>query len=134
MIYCELHEVFPNLAERETRNITVAFETPGLPPPGTYYFRELFCADPTCDCNSAMINVFYESPEKTHVASTLRYFWKPREFYEDLNMFFPEEWTIPGVATDLFNGLGEVVPNLEHTFRRMCQGPCSDATGEWHGT
>jgi hypothetical protein len=50
------HKVEPELAERETRTITVLRTQDDLPP-GAYTLMESYCPDPTCDCRRVMLNI-----------------------------------------------------------------------------
>jgi hypothetical protein len=49
------HLLFPEIAERETRNLTLLGRHGARP--RTYGLLEAYCPDPTCDCRRVMINV-----------------------------------------------------------------------------
>jgi hypothetical protein len=50
------HDLFPEMAERETRSVIVP---PGSPPsglpPGQYAFLEMFCNEKGCDCRRVFL-------------------------------------------------------------------------------
>ena len=50
------HGLLPEIAENETRIVTVTDEQSGIKP-GQYVFHELYCTDRKCDCRRAMIQV-----------------------------------------------------------------------------
>ena len=53
-----LHSRLPELAERETRTVTVVIDKPsGLLPPAEYGFLEMFCNEPGCDCRRVFFTV-----------------------------------------------------------------------------
>lgn len=57
---------FPEIAEKETRSVTLLGEQNGLPP-GEYAFLEFYCVDPECDCRNVMFNVINRKGE--HLAT-----------------------------------------------------------------
>jgi hypothetical protein len=57
------HSVEPELAERETRRITVV-TSQGDVLEGAYNLVEFYCPDPDCDCRRVMLNVVSE--EQVH--------------------------------------------------------------------
>jgi hypothetical protein len=74
--YAPFYEEFPDIADKETRMLTV-LNIPGLPP-GRYYFIEAYCDEPGCDCRRVFFNVV---DEKTRVQAVIAYGWESREFY-----------------------------------------------------
>lgn len=69
----------PELAMRETRSVTVFTPESGLPP-DDYGFIEFYCADPSCDCRRAIIQVWSQhNPGK--VLATFGYGWEDESFY-----------------------------------------------------
>lgn len=50
MPYSLFHSRFPDVAERETRTVTVIDSSDFNLPPAHYSFLEMFCDDPGCDC------------------------------------------------------------------------------------
>ena len=58
------HDFFPELAERETRTLTVL---PGADlgvPPGEYGLLEMFCDEPGCDCRRVFFSVFSSASKR----------------------------------------------------------------------
>ena len=80
MPYSDLHEVLPDLAERETRSLIVPPGTGQGPlPEGTYTFMGLYCDEPDCDCRRVLFYVqssFRPGPE-----AVIAWGWEPRDFY-----------------------------------------------------
>lgn len=74
-----LFTLFPDIAKRETREITVL--PPGYPaaspriPPGRYGFVELYCVEPDCDCRRVMINVL--NADATAHLATINHAFEP---------------------------------------------------------
>ena len=82
MTYQLFHDLFPELAERETRSITVFDEdsVTGLPP-GRYTFYEMFCNEPGCDCRRVFLYVvasFRQGPE-----AVIAWGWETPAYYAD---------------------------------------------------
>jgi len=50
------HYVFPEVAAKETRVLTILQPQAGLPP-DAYDLWEFYCPDPACDCRRVMLNV-----------------------------------------------------------------------------
>jgi hypothetical protein len=70
---------FPDVAERETRVVTLPRSMGGLPA-DNYAFIEMFCSDPQCDCRRVVILVWPDlSPGKT--LATINFGWETVEFY-----------------------------------------------------
>ena len=80
MPYREFHDLFPDLAERETRCIIVPPGTVGSPlPAGEYALIELYCDESDCDCRRVFFYVqssFREGPE-----AVIAWGWESRDFY-----------------------------------------------------
>ncbi len=72
MPYSMFHDRFPNIAERETRNLTV-LNDPDLPP-DRYALIELYCDESGCDCRRVMFNVLAE--ERKELVAVIAYGWK----------------------------------------------------------
>ena len=53
MGFLPFHEIEPELAERETRTVTL-IRGQGDLPEGAYALIESYCPDPTCDCRRVM--------------------------------------------------------------------------------
>jgi hypothetical protein len=69
------HDLFPEVAERESRTARLESEGPeGSLPAGSYLFLELYCTDPECDCDRVLLSVI----EKTRgVVATINYGFGP---------------------------------------------------------
>src|SRR5580693_1535986 len=79
--FVPFHDYFPDLAERETRDIMIA--DPANPwnlPPGDYGFMELFCDEPGCACRRVFFLVF--TPEDRQPKATIAYGWEKLGFYK----------------------------------------------------
>ncbi len=77
MIYVPFHEKFPEVAEKETRSITV-FNDPDLPS-DSYGLTEAYCDDPDCDCRRVFFNVI--SLNKEDIVAVVAFGWESNEFY-----------------------------------------------------
>lgn len=89
MGFIPFYEVEPELAERETRTITVIRTHEDLPQ-GTYALIESFCADPACDCRRVMLNVAQEEQIERGYLATISYAFDrdddmPGPFLDPLN-------------------------------------------------
>ena len=74
------HDLFPELAEAETRSLIVPEGGSGTGlPPGDYAFCEMFCNEPGCDCR----RVFYlvASPSRPGPEAVITWGWESPEFY-----------------------------------------------------
>ena len=75
-----LHSRLPELAERETRTVTVVMDNPsGLLPPAEYGFLEMFCNEPGCDCRRVFFTVISSLTQETE--AVIAYGWESRAFY-----------------------------------------------------
>ena len=72
MGFIPFHKVEPELAERETRTITVIGTQDDLPE-GTYGLIESFCPDPACDCRRVMLNIACEEQLERGYLATISY-------------------------------------------------------------
>jgi len=80
MPYQLFYDLFPDMAGKETRTITVFGDRSktGLPP-GEYAFCEMFCDEPGCDCRRVFFYVlasFRRGPE-----AIIAWGWESQEFY-----------------------------------------------------
>ncbi|MEW6557048.1 MAG: hypothetical protein AB1349_06815 [Elusimicrobiota bacterium] len=79
MPYILFHDYFPDIAERETRTITVLENSPWDLPPAHYSPLEMYCDEPGCDCRRVF---FYVTSSLTnHVVAVVAYGWESPEFY-----------------------------------------------------
>ena len=79
MPYVSLHEHFPEIAERETRTITILKQSAAGLPPGKYSLVEMYCDERGCDCRRVFFYVV--SPLKKGVKAVIAYGWESPEFY-----------------------------------------------------
>ena len=77
MIYQSFHDYYPEVAEVETRCLTLR-DDPELPS-GTYGFIESYCNDPSCDCRRVFLNVYHF--EKKQFLAVIAYGWEDEAFY-----------------------------------------------------
>jgi hypothetical protein len=80
MAYAPFHERFPDIAEREIRNIVI-FNDPELPA-DKYSLVESYCDDPECDCRRVFFNVFAWKAEQ--ILAVIAYGWESEGFYANL--------------------------------------------------
>jgi hypothetical protein len=80
MPYQLLYNLFPEIADKETRSITIlADESETGLPAGDYAFCEMFCDEPGCDCRRVFFYViasFREGPE-----AVIAWGWEAQDFY-----------------------------------------------------
>jgi len=79
MPYAFFHEHFPEIAERETRSITVQENSALGLPPGEYGFLDMYCNERKCDCRRVFLYVV--SPTKKEPVAVIAYGWESRKFY-----------------------------------------------------
>ncbi len=77
MSYQPFHDLFPDVAERETRTIT-ALNHPRLPA-DDYTLVDAYCNEPGCDCQRVLLNVISRRRKKTEAVITFG--WEKRKFY-----------------------------------------------------
>lgn len=77
MYFAPFHELFPEIAQKETRTLT-ALNHPQLPR-GDYALVEAYCNDVNCDCRRVMFNVLRRSTN-TYVA-VIAFGWESEAFY-----------------------------------------------------
>jgi hypothetical protein len=79
MAYQPFHEIFPDVADKETRRIIVYndAELPG----GEYYLIEAYCNEPQCDCRRVFFSVY--SLQRQEVVAVIAYGWESPEYYAE---------------------------------------------------
>jgi hypothetical protein len=70
--FIPFHRVEPELAERETRTITVVVTQSDLPE-GEYGLVESYCPDPTCNCRRVMLNIVCRELPERGLLATISY-------------------------------------------------------------
>jgi len=78
MPYVPFYNLFPKIAEKQTRVITLFGKSEFDLPAGEYAFIEMYCNEKGCDCRRVFFNVFYN---RKQVAAMIAYGWEPLEFY-----------------------------------------------------
>ncbi len=79
MPYTAFHELFPEVAKKETRNLTVPPGSDLGLPPGNYLFIELYCDERKCDCRRVFFNVYSSARKDTE--AVIAWGWEDRAFY-----------------------------------------------------
>lgn len=77
MPYESFHACFPEIAEKETRTITV-MKHEGIPK-GNYGMIEMYCNEPACDCRRVFFDVYDWEREKS--MAIIAYGWESEKFY-----------------------------------------------------
>ena len=106
---------FPQLALRETRTATLRGH-PELPD-GEYGFVELFCDDPKCDCQRAIISVM--NPASKGPMATISYGWKSDRFYREWSNVDDDEMS--GLYLDPLNPQSRYAQGLLKLFEQMLE-------------
>ncbi len=79
MPYSLFHSRFPEIAEKETRVVTVIDPASFNLPEGEYTFLEMFCDEPGCDCRRVFFSVV--SPPGKDIKAVIAWGWENRAFY-----------------------------------------------------
>ena len=72
MGFIPFYEIEPDLAERETRTITIIRTQDDLPE-ASYALVESFCPDPACDCRRVLLNIACEEQLERGYLATISY-------------------------------------------------------------
>jgi hypothetical protein len=80
MAYTLLYHYLPELAEKETRSITVFGSNEFNLPAARYYFHEMFCDEKGCDCRRAFFTVM-SSNHTDFAVAVIAWGWETREYY-----------------------------------------------------
>jgi hypothetical protein len=79
MSYILFHNYFPELAERETRSLTVLPGSNLGLPPGEYGFLEMYCDEPGCDCRRVFLHVVCSF--RKDAQAVVAWGWEDLDFY-----------------------------------------------------
>ena len=79
MPYSLFHSRFREVAERETRTVTVMDCAAFNLPPADYSFLEMFCDEPGCDCRRVFFSVVSSLQEG--IQAVITWGWEERDFY-----------------------------------------------------
>ena len=80
MPYAPFYELFPEIAERETRAVIVPPASPIRLPPAEYCFIEMFCNEEDCDCRRAFFMV--QSLPERNTEALISWGWESAAFYK----------------------------------------------------
>jgi hypothetical protein len=112
MPFVPFRDHFRDLAERETRTVTVFEGTDRGLPAGDYAFIELFCDEPGCDCRRVFLWV--HSSIRQRPEAVIAYGWESREFYaawmrdDDAEVLA----TLQGPVLNAFSPQSELAPAI----------------------
>ena len=79
------HDLFPEVAERETRTASVLQDEGGALPGDTYGFLEMYCDERGCDCRRVYFSVLARSRGRTMAQIT--WGWESADFYRGRSSF-----------------------------------------------
>jgi hypothetical protein len=80
MPFAPFHELCPDVAQRETRTLSVMPAATLGPPVGDYQFIEMFCNEPNCDCRRVFFSVFSERTGE--IEAVIAWGWEDQAFYQ----------------------------------------------------
>jgi hypothetical protein len=135
--FIPFYKVEPELAERETRTITVLKTHDDLPE-GTYGLFESYCPDPACDCRRVMLNIaLKEKLERGYLATISYGFDRDEEmagpFLDPLNPQSEHSEALLEMVTTATLSDRRYVERLErhyHIVKRAAADPEHPAYGE----
>lgn len=78
MSYAPFVEHFREIAEKETRSISILRDDDVIPK-GTYGLVEMYCNDPDCDCRRVFLDVYDWERQKS--MAYIAYGWANKKFY-----------------------------------------------------
>jgi len=119
MPYSLFHTRFPEVAERETRTITVIDPSSFNLPPAHYSFLEMFCDEPGCDCRRVFFTVV--SSLQNDIKAVIAWGWGDQNFYRKW-MGSNEPHVINdlmGPVLNLASPQSELAPALLKLFQRV---------------
>jgi hypothetical protein len=79
MGYKSFESFFPEIAEKETRTITIKEQNDTLPA-DCYCLVELYCDEPGCDCRRVILYVISFDTEKKY--AVINFGWESKNFYK----------------------------------------------------
>ncbi len=79
MSYRPFHDLFLEIARRETRSIPIGRGTEFGLPPGRYTLIELYCADGGCDCRRVFLQVVSSAIDRP--LAVIAFGWESDAFY-----------------------------------------------------
>jgi hypothetical protein len=78
MFYQPFPELFPEIAEKETRVLVILKNHPELPA-DEYALIESYCNEPGCDCRRVFLNV--ASKRRQKIEAVITFGWESKKFY-----------------------------------------------------
>ena len=119
MPYVAFHLFFPEIAEKETRTVTVLRKTGDGLPPGDYSFLELFCDEPACDCRRVFLSVI--SSRRKMLECVIAYGWESRDFYvrwmgDDEPVVID---TLHGASLNMTSPQSDLAPAILELFKKV---------------
>jgi hypothetical protein len=79
MPFVLFHDLFPEVAEEETRSLILTEESTLPLPNGDYSFLEMFCNEEGCDCRRVMFMIVTSS--RSDPLAVVNWGWEPLTFY-----------------------------------------------------
>lgn len=79
MPFVLFHDLFPEVAEEETRTIKLMENAGRDSPPGDYSFLEMFCNEQGCDCRRVLFSVV--SSRRPGMLAVVNWGWEKAGFY-----------------------------------------------------
>ncbi len=90
MFFKSFIDFFPEIAEKETRRITIRND-PQIPD-GEYAFIDSYCENKDCDCRRVYFDVIQIDPDYEPIhAATISYGWEDLDFYLSWSPDIPPE-------------------------------------------
>ncbi len=116
MPYAPFYELFPEVAERETRSIMLqkpeGADSTQINLTGEYSFVEAYCDEKDCDCRRVFFNVM--SATSNEPLAVITYGWENKKYYEKW-MGDSDEYiisTLHGVSLNLASAQSSIAPHL----------------------
>jgi hypothetical protein len=81
MSHTAFGEFFPEIADKETRVVTIIDQAIMGLPLGIYALIDLYCTDPDCDCRNVYIHVV--TKEFPRPIATITYGWEDLSYYKE---------------------------------------------------
>ncbi|HZJ74708.1 MAG TPA: hypothetical protein VFC87_07880 [Perlabentimonas sp.] len=116
MAYIPFHQICPEVAEKETRVISVLHKDNEFElPVGNYAFVELFCNE--CDCRRVFFQVFFNQKK----VATIAYGWESLHFYRKAFKGFSEQdiKEIKGPTLDSFQYQSDISRGVFKLFNKL---------------
>ena len=112
------HDLFPDVAERETRSVFLPLAQGGLPA-GGYAFREMFCDEPECDCRRVFFWV--DTSFRDRVQAVIAWGWEDLAFYDRWLKYGDKEEAqeLIGPVLNLGSPGTELAPHILELFRQV---------------